>query len=51
MERPVNQFPRVRRQQIAQVIESRLLGGHIGDVGEIGVAPCLGRHALLNEPD
>ena len=33
------------------MIESRLLGGHVGDVGEVGATAFLGRHALLNESD
>ena len=33
------------------MIEARLLGGDVGDVGEVGAAAFLGRHALLNESD
>ena len=51
MERAVNELLTIDRQQIAQMIESRFFGGHIGDVGEVGATAFLGRHALLNESD
>jgi hypothetical protein len=49
--RTVDERAAIHCQQIAQLIESRLFGGHIRDVGEIRAPPLGWRHALLDEPD
>ena len=47
----VHEIAAIHGQQIAQMIESRLLGRDVGDVGAIGAPALVGRHALLDESD
>ena len=51
VERTVNEIRHVTREQIAQVIEARFLGGHVSHVAEIRATPLVGSHPLLDDAD
>ena len=48
VKRAVHEIVRLHHEAVAQVIEARFLGRHVGDVGEVPGTPCGGRHPLLH---